>query len=126
MKPLLWFLVVIPFFFSCRKKEFISCPNFEKVVGEWQCIDTETKDIIRIDISGKVVFIHNMERKQSFYYQRCELKSGSTGNYFHFSRDEGSLMLRINQFFDTITSFSGGYEHNPENIEYETRFVKKQ
>ncbi|TNF45720.1 MAG: hypothetical protein EP305_13175 [Bacteroidetes bacterium] len=124
-----YFLLILIGLFSCRKKEFTSCPNFEKVVGEWQCIDTETKDKLIVQSDGTLIVYFNMERSKKYRHTFCEFKGSNLGYFVFFKNSDNPKYMNALWFkssFDTLVMRAGTYNQSLENVGDERRYIKAQ
>ncbi|MGV3632153.1 MAG: hypothetical protein ACO1O6_13165 [Bacteroidota bacterium] len=124
----IFFCVFLFLLCSCKKTEFQSCSNFEKIKGEWISIDGDTETKLIFNSDGSIVRAPGIERTIKYDYTSCAYKQKYNENdfYFLFENNKSSSYIDVNETFDTILLGSGAYDHTNDelNFIYQIRFVK--
>jgi hypothetical protein len=115
---------------ACQKKRFQECAEFNKIIGEWNCIEYNLGDRILIEENGRITFKYSLERDVRLKLIGCGLSDyyASDYNYFKLEVKEGNYGFFINSTFDTLIKFGGAYNFNTykfENSYNMRRYVKK-
>jgi|LakMenEpi03Aug12_release.lakeMendotaPanAssembly.Ray.scaffolds.fasta_scaffold510347_2 hypothetical protein len=115
---------------ACQKKRFEECADYNKLIGEWICINNNESDRILIKDNGRITYTYSLERDVRLKLRGCDLKDYYSSGYQYFKLEvkEGNYSFFINSTFDTLIKFGGAYNDNTykfENSYNLRRYVKK-
>jgi len=71
--------ILLVFFCSCQKKRFQECPEFNKIVGEWNCVEYNEGARILIENNGRITYTYSLERDVKLKLLGCSLNSIKSG-----------------------------------------------
>ena len=130
MKVIICILLLQVIMTACQKKRFEECSDYNKLIGEWICIDNNEDNRILIRENGRIIFTYSLERDVKVKLLGCGFKDFYLSGYQYFKLDvkDGNYGLFISSTFDTILSGGGAYNNNIQNLENNftsRRYVKK-
>ncbi|MGV3631579.1 MAG: hypothetical protein ACO1O6_10240 [Bacteroidota bacterium] len=121
------FLLIMPlvFFMSCKKNEFQSCTNYDQLVGEWESINSDTKNTIEFIKNGKIIKKCGLERKQKITPFKCSNNSNEESEGFYFYYKENLMLVSSNLSHDTLLAGFGAQDISEDTtMLFKMKFVK--
>ncbi|MGV3632152.1 MAG: hypothetical protein ACO1O6_13160 [Bacteroidota bacterium] len=113
--------------FSCKKNEFQSCALHSNLIGEWQSINSDTKNTIIIDENGLIVKTFGVERKLKYEAIACSNFYYENKDYIFYDseQEEAIVGFLVNSSLDTILTSTGSQDLTKEPILInQMRFIK--
>jgi hypothetical protein len=130
MKLIICIFSCVFFNVACQKKRFEECTDYNKLIGEWICINNNESDRILIKVNGRITYTYSLERDVRLKLYGCGLKDYYSSGYQYFKLEvkEGNYGFFINSTFDTLIKFGGAYNDNTNKFENSynlRRYVRK-
>lgn len=118
-------LVIAFLIFSCQKKEFQSCPEYEKLIGTWESINGDSEYEITYGKEGVVVEKSDFERTERYKIKQCSYKNLRFKMEIYHSK-AFTRGCKTNITIDTISLLMGAYNQPIDTVDYFIYFTKKK
>ena len=109
---------------ACKKEEFISCSEYDQLVGTWKNINGDIAMEIQFYSNGKISKKTEIERSEKRIFNFCSYQD----TLFVFStneENETSWYFKTNKNIDTISTFMGTYNVVDSTIFQAVKFIRK-
>ena len=109
---------------ACKKEEFISCPEYEKLVGSYKSINGDNDAIVIINSEGEFELFNEFERHYYFKGDYCEVKNN--GDYMLLKRKSPNahIYIGLEKGFDTLSFYAGSFNQPETSIDQKIMFLK--
>ncbi len=114
--------------FACKEEiQFQSCSLHSKLIGEWEGINSDSKNTFKIGEKGLIVKKYGVERRLTFQPVKCKTFTYQNTEHITYFDKKGSVVagFGFNSTFDTIITGASAQDWSLDtNLIGQMKFIK--